>query len=150
MGLRLHGAWYAKVSLRRLVCCSIGFLAALAVSCSAPSVVSNFVRADEAKCGVYEFTLELTDTCGLYDLSLYSRAVRADVDNVPLELRWIAPSGAEAREQAYMSAVSREGTKELYRSDIAVKEAGDWKLELKVLDMGEELLGMGIVLEKRH
>ncbi len=118
--------------------------------CSRPESVELFIRSDQARDGVYVYTLPLTDTTAAYDIWFYSRTGVRPLSNLPLRVRWIAPSGDGFQEQVYMRTVDTRGTKERYRSGLIPAEAGQWQLSVRPLGVDEDFLGMGVICKKRN
>lgn len=130
------------------VCCrSAHFLLAafvlLAVSCARPASYERFIKAGEAVRDLYSFEIPLEDTLSTYDISFYTR-----VDGGPsrgclhLDVVWVSPSGRRASETVYMNP---ELQCEKYRSGVSPKEAGEWRLEVRVQDAPEGFRGLGII-----
>ncbi|MCR4823859.1 MAG: hypothetical protein K5849_00720 [Bacteroidales bacterium] len=118
-------------------------------ACSEPDGMEEFVSRKDARDGVYLFTLPLTDTTAAYDFWFYSRVGKTPVNNVRLNVQWLAPSGDGFSETVYMRSVGVRGTKELYRSGMVPAQAGDWQLSVRPVDVGPDFLGMGIVYKKQ-
>ncbi|MBQ9659679.1 MAG: hypothetical protein IJV37_00235 [Bacteroidales bacterium] len=117
--------------------------------CSQPDSLELFVRRDAARDGVYVYSLPLTDTTCAYDFWFYSRAGREPLENLQLNVQWIAPSGKRFSEVVYMRTVSTLGTKELYRSGMVPAEAGEWQLSVRPVGVKEDFPGFGVVCKKR-
>ena len=116
--------------------------------CREPDGYETFVRRDAARNGVYVFSLPLADTTAAYDFWFYSRTRRHAVENLQLNVQWLAPSGDGFSETVYMRSVQRRGSKELYRSGMVPAQAGDWQLSVRPVGAEDELLGWGVVYKK--
>ena len=83
----------------------------LLLSACRPASYEQFVRADQAPGGVYEFRLDMGDSLATYDLSLYTRVdaglLKADepARSLGLEICW-SPAGAETAPAPVMSDLS--------------------------------------------
>ena len=124
-------------------------LVAVLPGCSRPEDLEEFVLRQDARDGVYVFTLPLQDTTAAYDFWFFSRAASQRVENLRLNVQWLAPSGDAFPETVYMRVVEPRGTKERYRSGMIPAQAGDWQLSVRPVGDGEALLGFGVVCKKR-
>ena len=124
-------------------------LCAVLPGCSRPEDLELFVLQQDARDGVYVYTLPLQDTTAAYDFWFYSRAASQRVENIQLNVQWLAPSGDAFPETVYMRSVEPRGTKELYRSGMIPAQAGDWQLSVRPVDEEGALLGFGVVCKKR-
>ncbi len=136
---------------RALIRC---FFAALCLSavlpgCSRPEDLEEFILQQDARDGVYVFTLPLQDTTAAYDFWFYSRASKHPLENLQLNVQWLAPSGNGFSETVYMRRVETGGTRELYRSGMVPAEAGEWQLSVRPVGVDEDFPGLGVVC-KRH
>ncbi|MCR5071081.1 MAG: hypothetical protein K6A62_04060 [Bacteroidales bacterium] len=118
-------------------------------SCAESDAVEEFVRRDEARAGVYVYSLPLADTTVAYDFWFYSRSVERPLQSVQMNVQWLAPSGEAFSETVYMRRIDPKGSKELYRSGVVPAQAGDWQLSVRPVGAGEELLGLGIIYKKQ-
>jgi hypothetical protein len=118
-------------------------------ACSRPEDLEAFVLQEDARDGVYVFSIPLQDTTAAYDFWFYSRAASHRVENLRLNVQWLAPSGDAFPETVYMRTVEPRGTKERYRSGVIPAQAGDWQLSVRPVDAGQALLGFGVVCKKR-
>ena len=123
-------------------------LAAVLPGCSPPEDMEVFVPRQEARNGVYVFTLPLQDTTAAYDFWFYSRTETRPVENLRLNVQWLAPSGDALTETVYMRSVGPKGAKERYRSGMIPAQAGDWQLSVRPVGAEDELLGFGLVCKK--
>ena len=128
-------------------------LAALALSlalpaCSEPDGAELFLRRDEARDGIYVFTLPLQDTTAAYDFWFYSRTARTRLDNLQLNVQWLAPSGDGFSETVYMRSVGPLGSRELYRSGMVPAQAGDWQLSVRPVGVDEGFAGLGVIYKR--
>ena len=72
------------------------FLAVLAFAlalpaCREPDSLELFVRQDEARDGVYVYTLPLRDTTAAYDFWFYSRTGNHALESLQLNVQWLSP-----------------------------------------------------------
>ena len=130
------------------------FLTALCLAAVLPGCVRSedfeiFVLREDARDGVYVYTLPLQDTTAAYDFWFYSRVGTHPVENLQLNVQWLAPSGDAFSETVYMREVGLRGSREPYRSGMVPAQAGDWQLSVRPVDMSGELLGFGVVCKKR-
>ena len=134
---------------RRLGAVLAVLVCGLALSaCTAPDSLEQFVRRDEARDGVYIYTLPLTDTTAAYDFWFYSRTEYRKLESLQLNVQWLAPSGDGFAETVYMRAVEPRGSKELYRSGMVPAQAGDWQLSVRPVGVDEDFLGLGVICRK--
>ena len=136
---------------RALIRC---FFAALCLSavlpgCSRPEDLEEFILQQDARDGVYVFTLPLQDTTAAYDFWFYSRAASQRVENLRLNVQWLAPSGDAFPETVFMRVVEPRGTKERYRSGVIPAQAGDWQLSVRPVGVGDDFLGLGVVFKRQ-
>ena len=124
-------------------------LSVLLPGCSRPEDLELFTLREDARDGAYVYMLPLQDTTAAYDFWFYSRAATRRVENLRLNVQWLAPSGDAFSETVYMRMVEPRGTKELSRSGMVPAQAGDWQLSVRAVDAEEELLGFGLVCKKR-
>ena len=124
-------------------------LAAVLQACSRSEDLEFFVRQADARDGVYVYSLPLRDTTAAYDLWFFSRTASQRVENLRLNVQWLAPSGDAFAETVYMRSVESRGTRELYRSGMIPAQAGNWQLSVRPVGADGELLGFGIVCKKR-
>ncbi len=125
-------------------------LLALAMGgCVAPADVrESFVPADSARDGVYSFSLPLTDSLAVYDFSFYGRLLSGRQDNVELRVLWLSPSGESFSETVYMKSLDSRGSRELYRSGVRLSEAGEWKINVRPVGVGNGFTGLGLICTK--
>ena len=124
-------------------------LCAVLPGCSRSEDLELFVLREDARDGVYVFPLALQDTTAAYDFWFYSRAETQPVENLRLNVQWLAPSGDAFAETVYMREVGLRGSKEPYRSGMVPAQAGDWQLSVRPVDADGALLGFGVVCKKR-
>ena len=117
--------------------------------CREPDGWETFLRRDAARDGVYVFSLPLADTTAAYDFWFYSRMGRRPLENLQLNVQWLAPSGEGFSETVYMRRVEVSGTRELYRTGMVPAEAGDWQLSVRPVGAGEDFLGLGVMFRKQ-
>ena len=138
--MRRRGLW---LTVAALVC------AFSLQACREPDGNETFLRQDAARDGVYVYTLPLADTTAAYDFWFYSRTRRHTVEDLQLNVQWLAPSGDAFSETVYMRSVGPRGSRELYRSAVVPAQAGDWQLSVRPVGAEGELLGWGVVYKKR-
>lgn len=119
-------------------------------ACREPGGMELFQRRDQARDGVYVYTLPLTDTTAAYDIWFYSRTSGPRLDQLQLNVQWLAPSGDGFSETVYMRRVDARGTKEPYRSGLVPAQGGDWQLSVRPVGDGGSLLGWGVIYKKRE
>lgn len=120
-----------------------------AVACGGPpGEWSGFVRAGDAQDGVYVFDIPFSDSLAVYDLWIYSRTGGDALEGVRMNVRLTSPDGDSFAETVYMSRISADGDKELYRSGLRVSRPGVWRLSARPVDVGGEFCGMGVICTK--
>ena len=120
-------------------------------ACSEPDGVELFVRRAEVNGGVYVFSLPLKDTTAAYDFWFYSSTPsRRPLQNLQLNVQWLAPSGDGFTETVYMKTVERGGSKELYRRAMVPAQAGDWQLSVRPICEDGAILGLGVICKKHE
>ena len=117
--------------------------------CVQPDSTEIFIRRDAARDGVYIYHLPLTDTTSAYDFWFYSRVEKRPLDNLQLNVQWLAPSGNGFSETVYMRRVEVRGTREAYRSGMVPAEAGDWQLSVRPVGVDADFLGLGIICKRK-
>lgn len=111
--------------------------------CSRPMSVEKFVKADGS--GVYEFTLDMSDTLHAYDLSFYSRIEGKDAPTgFPMKVYLTSPSGQTYGETVYFRI--SEGAVSPYRTGLVPVEPGEWTMSVSAEARG--LCGMGLICTK--
>jgi len=120
----------------------------LLVGCGKPDTVEQFIKAGDAPDGVYHFELTLDNPIGTYDLSFYTGIDRFSPAGqnhcLQLDVLWRSPSGKTAQETVYMNTAK---LREKYRSKFSPKLFGKWRIDVKVPEAPEGLLGLGIICE---
>lgn len=117
-------------------------------ACREPDTLEQFVRQDEARDGVYVYTLPLRDTTAAYDFWFYSRTGNRSLESLQLNVQWLSPSGDGFSETVYMRSVEPKGSKELYRSGMVPAQAGDWQLSVRPVGVDGDFLGLGVICKK--
>ena len=144
---------------------SIGLLLLAAASCRRPASEEFFVRASERDgAGRYCFRMDFADSTVSYDVDLLvcmesDDAHFAGFRQMPLRVRWTAPSG-----QAYEDSlwVSRRHLSDStyydknfwveYRRDMRPVETGEWNLALTLPESVAktyDVIGTGVRLTRR-
>lgn len=130
-------------------------LTAALASCSEPASFEEFVRADMAENGVYEFVLNLGDSLSTYDISLFTK-VDAPVmgrirtsSSLGLEIEWkeagtITPALSETVYLPY----GDKGGASLYRSGVKPSSPGSWTVSARPIDPPTGLRGIGIICKR--
>lgn len=128
---------------RALIPCLVALAFCLApVACVKPVSTEMFIPAAKAQAGVYVFDFEMADTLSTYDFYFYTRVDDPQLDSLPLKVMWLAPSGESFTETVYMDPTA---LKELYRSGVRPAEAGDWRICVRPVGVGEGFRGLGLV-----
>ena len=118
-------------------------------ACREPDSLELFVRQDEARDGVYVYSLPLKDTTAAYDFWFYSRTEHNALESLQLNIQWLAPSGEAFSETVYMRRIDPKGSKELYRSGMVPTQAGDWQLSVRPVGVDGDFLGLGVICKKQ-
>ena len=71
-----------------------------AIACSRPASYEQFVKADDATAGIYEFTLDMSDTTASYDISLYTAPLH---NPLLLDITWLVPPKSLSNSEIAMS-----------------------------------------------
>lgn len=135
-------------------------------SCSEPQSYEEFVRTgSKDEDGLYRFTLNMSDSLAVYDLSFYSRiecgnGKLAELRDFPLDITLQSPSGRKYWEKVYFPVhQSSKGSNFYshqyilpYRSGIIPDEAGEWELAVRIDADGHipGFRGLGVILEKKE
>ncbi|MBO4435097.1 MAG: hypothetical protein J5769_06585 [Bacteroidales bacterium] len=133
-----------------------------AVSCREPSVSEEFIPAP----GPYTFTLDFSDTLGVYNVALFTRidshekTMRA-LGELPITAVWVAPAQGDEPLRGFTESfyLPLEGARRSYfsrqvwhqyRTGVAPAVYGEWKLTLSLPDSLEVrgLRGLGIEVVK--
>lgn len=117
----------------------------LTVACSDSFQTSSFVKAENAADGVYEFTLNLSDSLETYDIDFYTRSRRASSQGYPLFVTWTSPDGESFFETVYMRLGSVDGVRESYRKGTVPSKYGVWKLSVAPQCPSDLLFGFGVI-----
>ena len=142
----------------------LAVLMAAAWSCVRPDSVEQYVGAEQREPnGLYNYTIDMSDTLATYDITLYSRIDAgkqrmAATRDFPLTVTWTAPSGRRYRETVYFGIhEGSEGSnfysnqyRKPYRTGLVPVEAGIWELAVQV-NSGNEVpgfRGLGVICKK--
>ena len=140
--------------MNRRVTVLCALIAALS-ACSEPASFEEFVRADMAENGVYEFVLDLSDSLSTYDISLFTKVdapvmgrIRAS-SSMGLEIAWkeggaITPALSET---VYLPYGGKAGAS-LYRSGVKPSSPGSWTVSVRPVDPPSGLRGIGIICKR--
>ncbi|MBO8485585.1 MAG: hypothetical protein IAB78_04070 [Bacteroidetes bacterium] len=133
--------------------------------CSEPASSGTFIKScDTETPGLYPFTIDMTDSLCLYDMTLYTRIDATEKrfarmpSGIPLDIRLTSPGGKRYAETVYipkegfsmMTSFSREYEMP-YRKNIRPEEYGIWKMEIEIQDEKDfpGLRGMGIKVTRK-
>ena len=114
----------------------------------------SFVRKADAKAGVYEFALDLSDSTGVYDIYLFTRVDRSASLGMEgrtpqkLNISWISPTNKVWEESVYMDMGDFRGVRQLYRRGIVPEEDGLWTIKIKPDSLPANFRGMGIICDQ--
>lgn len=141
---------------------SLVLLLLLTVSCVRPSSEEFFVRtADRDEAGRYCFQVDFSDSTLVYGLDLLVCMSCDDLRfsrfrQMPLRVRWTAPSGRQFEEAVWVSRDDLSGETYYnknfwvpYRRDMRPTETGEWSLALVLPEDAVEkyeFLGTGVRL----
>ena len=115
-----------------------------AAACSRPSSVEQYVYDDGT--GQFDFTVDLSDSLCVYDLSFYTRLEsRLAPPGFPVRIYWTSPSGESFAESLFYDASN--GLIVPYRADLQPLEFGVWQLSVRA--RAEGLVGMGLICTKK-
>lgn len=135
-----------------VLCAAVAALAA----CSEPASFEEFVRADMAENGVYEFVLDLSDSLSTYDISLFTKVdapvmgrIRSS-SSIGLEVAWkeagaISPALSET---VYLPYGDKGVSASLYRSGVKPSSPGSWSVLVRPVDPPAGLRGIGIICKR--
>lgn len=141
------------MNMRFTVFCA---LAPVLAACGEPSSFEEFVRADKAENGVYEFVLDLTDSLSSYDISLFTK-VDAPVmgtvhasSSMGLEIAWreAGTSIPALSETVYLPYGEKGGGASLYRSGVKPSSPGSWTVSVRPVEPPSGLRGIGIICKR--
>lgn len=129
--------------------CVAAVLLLLFACCAPDAGYSQFVKITEAERGVYPFEVSVEDTLSTYTYSFYTRIDARPSNNarnaMRLDVTWTSPSGRTAEETVYMDISKEAG---VYRSGVRMREAGNWKFDVRVPDVPNGFCGLGIICKK--
>lgn len=129
----------------RAVCAAASCL--LLACCVRPASYEEFVRADEAVGGLYSFTLDLADTLCTYDISFYIAGDDTRSEGIPVYVVWTGPDGENFEELVYMNSSE---TLQPYRTDVAMAALGEWKLDLRPMEVPDGFRGIGVICKRKE
>ena len=133
----------------------------LLVSCSHPHAVEDFRPAAERdSLGRFCYSLDMTDSAAVYDISFYARLdcpkkqFKA-LSDVEVDIELLSPAGVAYGETVYIPISEfksvRNGTYDcnvVYRSGLVPAEKGMWVMNVSVEDI-PGLRGLGIIKSMR-
>lgn len=137
--------------MRRLT--AILIMATALASCTRPESYETFVRASEAREGVYSFELDLSDSDCSYDISFYTKIDRPRLRSrqgqasMPLAVIWTSPQGEEFSETVYYPIGQ---LRTAYRSGVVMNEPGVWGIRVNVISAPRGLRGLGIICRRNE
>ena len=122
----------------------------LCAACREPLSTERFILGE----GPYVFTLDLQEGAS-YDFDLYTRVDASPSElsaarELPLDLYWMAPSGALFREKVYLPLTGRSSlfSRQVYhpyRADVRPQEFGQWTVSVVAPDTIPRR-GLGLVM----
>lgn len=117
----------------------------VAVSCARPSSDELYAVSDGS--GKYEFTLDMSDSLCVYDLTFFTRLEgRTRASGFPMKIYLTSPSGTTYAENVYYDA--SQGLKVPYRTSLSPVEYGLWTLEARASAPG--LAGLGLICTRQY
>lgn len=147
-----------------VLCLMLAVVSAAGVSCSRPTSVEQFVSVDRREAnGLYRYTLDMSDSLAIYDISFYSRidANRlkfTHAKDFSLMVTLTAPSGQRFRETVYFGVFDESSGSNFfssqyvkpYRTGLVPVEYGVWEMNVLVNSGAEVpgLRGLGVVCKK--
>ena len=159
----------------RTSCAALVFLSAmLNVACSTGKNGEMYQELDfrlfNGESRDASFTLDMSDSSCVYEVSLISRLTRKDIqDSVTFAVTITSPSGLQAGETVTFPSdyhALRSGAADsddristawstghydvswLYRDNIEPVEYGEWQLTLSAVDTAESMIGAGISIKR--
>lgn len=133
--------------------------------CSRPDSYEQFIRIDgKGADGLYHFSLDLSDSSAVYDVSFFtridcSRARLSSVEDFPMTVFWTSPSGTKYSEKVYFPAGSFAGSSGYYshqyripyRTGIVPEQSGGWEMAVRIESDRyiPGFRGLGVVCKKR-
>ena len=114
----------------------------LAVACSRPGSWEEFVRAEDAVGGVYEFAPDMADGATTYDIALYTAPL---AEPLQLEVTWLNTQAEVLSETVWFPAGMNSA---LYRSGIKVPTETSILIRVKPLNPPQDFRGLGIICEQ--
>ena len=121
----------------------------LAVACSRPGSYEEFVRAEDAAGGVFEFALPFQGTTSnttsvvtTYDISFYTAPL---TEPLQLEVTWINTQAEVLSETVWFPAGVNSA---LYRSGIKVPTETSILIRVKPLNPPQDFRGLGIICKQ--
>lgn len=134
----------------------IGIASLLPIACSQPDSFEQFIKADDAPGGVYEFVIPAIpdgSQASAFDISLFTSPLRSPLQ---LNIRWMEPAdmpeGRDSEdifsERVWFPAGEHQA---LYRSGVAPELKDSSKnliLRIRPINPPEDLRGLGIILNR--
>ena len=127
------------------------------MACSSPKGAEQFIKGD----GPWSFSVDLTDSLSVYDVSFYTRrdaapARRAGVAELPLTVEWISPEADTLSEVVYLPLSSKSTfysseSHVPYREGVSPEAHGVWTIVVTPHDTVtvRGLRGMGLAVKRR-
>ena len=124
------------------------------IGCHKPAVCEQFIRADEAVDGLYEFALDMSDTLATYDLSFYTAALDAPLSLTVdwscdySETVWLPAGKVEALYRSGIRPDGQPGTGAAYPYGRKKEAAAPVILRVRVNNAPEDFRGLGIICKR--
>lgn len=129
-----------------------------AISCERPDSQERFIKtSDMTEDSLFVYTLDMSDSLYTYSISLFTKIDSEEEALGDIEIDAIFKSPSERLYQDriilpsakfYKSAYFSQELMEEYRTGIAPVEYGKWYMVLKLVNMPDGLLGMGVKLQR--
>ena len=129
----------------RAVCAAAACL--LLACCVKPASYEEFIRADEATGGLYSFTLDMADSLCTYDISFYTADDELQAEGLPVYVVWTGPGSESFEELVYMKP---DETIQPYRTGLVMSVPGEWKLDLRPMEVPEGFRGIGVICKRKE
>lgn len=127
------------------------------VSCARPAVVEEYRLSDDRdSTGRFSFSLDMSDSAAVYDISFYTRfdcpaKVFCAMEDLPVNLELVSPSGCTYGETVYIPVSGfkslKRGTydsKVEYRTGLVPVEKGMWEMNIAIPER-KGFQGIGVI-----
>ena len=130
----------------RLALILSAFLMLMSMSgCGGPDSTQEFIFYRDS--GIYQYSLDMTDSLSTYEILFYTRMETVDSTSVfPIYLVLESPSGEKYQDTHIFDY--NVGKVSRYASDLDPYEHGIWTLTLNV--RSDDVTGMGAMLKKKR